>query len=421
MPYLPRLFFRAFCFLVFIAPRLADAAPPPDWSRFRGPNGSGIGMVENLPSTWTEQDYRWKASLPGSGHASPVISQGKVFVLCSDKTTAKRILVCLATGAGRALWQREFDSTAFQKNRDNSYATSTPAVDSQRIYVYWTTPQEVTMLALNHSGEQVWRRNLGPFKSQHGSGTSPIVYEDLVILNNDQEGPSSLLALDAKTGVTRWQVPRRKDRAAYATPCVRSVQATKSEVIFSSSAHGVTAVDPQTGRVNWELTNAFPFRVVGSPVLAGDLILGACGEGGVGRRVVAVRPPAGGRGAESAYDMKSGIPYVPTPLFHAGLVYLWGDNGLVVCCRAATGERLWQTKISDSFYGSPVFAAGRLYCVSKSGKVYALAAGEKPEILGSSSLGEPSFATPAVADDALFIRTESHLYCLPARPAAELP
>ena len=130
-----------------------------------------------------------------------------------------------------------------------------------------------------------------------------------------------------------------------------------------------------------------------------------------------MRPPAGDRRAEMAYEMKNSIPYVPTPLSISGLLFLWGDNGLVVCCRADTGERLWQRKISDSFYSSPVLAAGRLYCVSKSGNVYVLAAGEKDELIATVPLGEPSFATPAIAEEALFFRSESHLFCLPAQSA----
>ena len=270
---IPSLFLSSLC-SVLLTTALGTTNQPSDWTRFRGPNGSGISLLKNLPSTWTDQDYRWKVSLPGGGHASPVISEGKVFVLCGDKTTAKRTLVCLKTVDGAVLWKREYESATFPKNRDNSYASSTPAVDSQRLYVYWTTSEEVTVLALDHSGQQVWRRNLGPFKSQHGSGTSPIVFQDLVIVNNDQEGPSSLLALEAKTGATRWQVMRRRDRAAYSTPLVRETESGKPELIFTSSGHGVTGLDPLTGALNWELTNAFPFRVVGSPVLADGLIVG---------------------------------------------------------------------------------------------------------------------------------------------------
>ncbi|HEY5913351.1 MAG TPA: PQQ-binding-like beta-propeller repeat protein [Verrucomicrobiae bacterium] len=386
-----------------------------EWTRFRGPNGTGISSATNLPSAWTDKDYRWKATLPGVGHASPVIWSDRAFVLCSDKTNAVRIVVCLNTSDGSIAWRREFPSATFPKNRDNGYATSTPAVDANRVYVYWTTRDEVTVVALDHGGKDVWRVNLGPFKSQHGSGASLIVVDDLVLVNNDQDGPSFLTALDATSGASRWRLERRADRAAYATPCVRQTPEGQTEAIFASSALGITAVDLRSGTVNWELTNAFPFRVVGSPVLGENLVIGACGEGGVGRRLVAVKPGSRTRPAELAYEFKSSIPYVPTPVLKDGRLFLWGDNGLVVCHRVATGERLWQHKISDSFYSSPVWAADRLYGVSKRGVVYVLAAGETPELISSIPLGEPSFATPAIADGALFFRTESHLFCLGAK------
>ncbi len=393
----------------------ALAAPFPDdagWTRFRGPNGSGISSATHIPSNWTDQDYRWKISLPGVGRASPVLWGEQVFVLCGDKTTAQRILLCVNAKDGSVTWRRDFPSASFQKHRDNSYATSTPAVDAQNIYVYWTTPEEVTVMALDHGGRDVWRRNLGLFKSQHGSGTSPVIVDDLVIINNDQEGASFLAALDANSGKTRWQVSRRTDRAAYSTPCLRQGSGGKPEIIFTSSAHGITAIDPRTGSINWELTNAFPFRVVGSAAVTQDLVIASCGEGGVGRRLVAVRPGSPGKPPELAYEFKSSIPYVPTPVIKNGLLYLWGDNGLVVCRKAATGERIWEHKISDSFYGSPVWIADRLYCASKSGVVYVLSVKDKPELLSKIPLGEPTAATPAVSADALFLRTESHLFCL---------
>jgi len=399
-------------------PGLRGAGNPAEdytaWTRFRGPNGSGISSATNLPSTWTEKDYRWRITLPGVGHASPVIWGDKVFVLCGDSRSAQRIVLCLNSKDGGVAWRREFASATFRKNRDNSYASSTPALDARRVYLYWTTPEEVAVLALDHQGKDVWRRNLGPFKSQHGSGTSLIVVGDLVLVNNDQEGPSFLAALDAASGKTRWEVKRRTDRAAYSTPCIRQADGNNAEVIFTSSAHGVTGLDLRTGRLNWELTNAFPFRVVSSPVLADGLVIGTCGEGGVGRGLVAARPGSPTRLPQVVYEFKRSIPYVPTPLAKDGLLFLWCDNGLVVCHRAATGERLGQVKLPDSFYSSPVWAGGRLYGVSKKGVVYVMAAAEKPELISTIPLGEPSFATPAIADGALYFRTESHLFCLEA-------
>lgn len=393
----------------------AGLAPLPtasEWARFRGPNGAGISSATSVPTNWSDKDYNWKVALPGTGSSSPVVWGGRIFVTGGEEATARRWILCLSTADGRTLWRREYASQTFKKNRDNSYATSTPAVDSERVYLYWTTPEEVTVTALDHQGKDCWQRNLGPYVSQHGSGTSPIIYRNLVVVNNDQEGKSSLLALDAKTGATRWEVSRRTGKAAYSTPCLLQREGGAAELIFTSTSHGISGIDPLNGHTDWEYTNAFPARVVGSPAIASGLIVASCGEGGVGRRLVAVRPGSATEPPELVYEMRKSIPYVPTPLAKDGLLFLWGDSGLVACHEAATGKQIWREKLSDSFYGSPVWASGRLYCISRSGVMFVLAAAEKPQVLARIDLGERSFATPAIADGIMYLRTQSHLFSI---------
>jgi outer membrane protein assembly factor BamB len=387
-----------------------------DWTSFRGPNGSGIGVATNIPDAWSEADYQWKTSLPGRGSSSPVIQGNHVYVTSGDEDTAKRFILCLNTTNGSVLWQREYGSRTFRKNRDNTYATSTPAVDASHVYVYWSTPDEITLIALNPEGQEAWHRNLGPYVSQHGSGASPMVFQDLVIVNNDQEGKSSLLALNASNGAIRWQVERHTSKAAYATPCVYQPNQGPAELIFASSAHGFTSLNPINGRLNWEFTNAFPARVVASPVVASGLVIGTCGEGGVGQRLVAVVPGSNQSEPRLSYELKKSIPYVPTPVVHNDKLYLWGDNGLVACHRADNGERLWQEKIPDSFYGSPVWINERLYCLSKTGVLYVLGLGTSPKLLATIPLGESSSATPAIANGILYLRTEAHLFAIGGQP-----
>jgi outer membrane protein assembly factor BamB len=338
------------------------------------------------------------------------------FVTSSDEEKAVLFVQGFRLQDGGIRWQREYQLRAYRRNRDHAFASSTPAVDGERVYVYWTVPEEITVIALDRRGEEQWRRNLGPFASQHGGGTSPVVIGDLLIVGNDQDSGSSILALDTATGRTRWQTPRRSDRVAYSTPCVwdPAGQHTERGLIFSSSSHGLSCLDLATGRLNWELTNAFPFRVVGSPILAGASgsnrwVVGSCGEGGVGRRLVAVKPGAAGRAPQIAYEFKERIPYVPTPLAQGEWLFLWGDNGVVRCLRAVTGETLWTERVEDSFYASPVWIEGRLYCPSKKGDVYVVAAGDQFKLLARNSLGEPCFATPAVARDRMVIRTDRSL------------
>ena len=311
-----------------------------DWTRFRGPDGSGISAATAVPVRWTEQDYNWKVELPGEGHSSPVTWRDKVFVTCGEKATARRTVLCLRAADGAVAWSRHFASTRHHLNPLNSYASSTPAVDAQRLYVKWTSTEEVTVAALDHAGKEVWRRALGPFDSEHGGANSPILCGDLVVVANDQRGKSSLVALDRATGATRWQLARRSAKTAYSTPIVYRPEGAPPELVFTSMSHGVTSVDPTTGKVNWEVPDVFRLRVVASPVVAAGLIVGTCQVGGTGRRLVAVRPGSKARGAPPtlAYELKKRLPGVPAPLAKDGLLFLWTVRGEVSCLRAATGE-----------------------------------------------------------------------------------
>ena len=400
------------------------------WGRFRGPNGAGISTATTIPVTWTDKDYNWTVRLPGVSYASPVVWAGRIFVTSGDRGTARRTVFCLDAGSGKTLWQRHYKSTTFRYHRDNSYAAATPAVDAERLYVTWTTPKQVTLLALDHAGGEVWRRDLGPFVGLHGSGTSPIIVGDLVVLANDQEdlnvygwlpkkmigqpGKSFLIAVDRKTGKTRWQVPRRSTLAAYSTPCLRKGDGGPSELVFSSTAHGITAVDPTTGKVGWEVPKVFLDRCAGSPVCAGGLVIASYGRGSKGTRLVAVRPGSKKDNVlpKIVWDMKKKVPLVPTPLAIDGRLFCWSDDGTVTCLAVATGKQIWQQRLGAAFYGSPVCVNGRLYCISKTGEVFVVAAEDKFKLLGRVKLGEPSFATPAVCDGVMYLRTRSKLFSL---------
>jgi outer membrane protein assembly factor BamB len=390
---------------------LPATAAAQEWTRFRGPNGTGLSEATTIPAAWTEKDYNWKAALPGGGHSSPVLWQGKVFITSGVSEVPKCVLLCLNATDGGALWTRDFPSKHFNMNSLNSFATVTPAVDKDRVYLAWVTPEHFNVAALDHEGKEVWRRDLGPFVSQHGHGASPIVFGDMVVLSNDQDGRSYLVALDASSGKTRWLTDRRSAKAAYSTPCIFQRDGAPPELIFTSMAHGVTSLDPQTGKVNWEVAGAFPKRVVGSPLVSGGLIYGTCGEAGVGMHLVAVRPDEKSPAVapKEAYRITKSAPYVPTAVAKGDLVFLWGDAGTVICIRAATGQEVWREKVGGQFYGSPVCVGGRLYCISTKGEVVVLAAGEKYELLARNPLGEPSQATPAVAGGRMYLRTWSHL------------
>ena len=381
-----------------------------EWTRFRGPNGTGIAEAAPVPVQWTEDDYNWKVELPGVGHSSPVIWGDRIFLTSAISEDARRFVLCYRTTDGQLLWARDFGLAPHTKHQRNSFASSTPALDADHVYVTWTDPQRYTLMALDHHGNDVWNRDLGTFESQHSGGTSPIVYGELVVIGSDQDGQSSLVAVDRLTGRDRWRTPRRPSFVAYSTPCVYKPPGGSVELIFNSGSHGISGIDPKTGKTNWELA-VFDKRSVSSPVLADGLLIGSCGSGAGGNYVVAVRPGNIERNIEPqlAYKIDRSAPYVPTPLAKGDLLFLWSDKGVVTCVRAASGTTLWQQRVGGNFSGSPVCVGDRLYCISDEGDVFVLAAAEKFELLGRNPLGEPSRATPAVAGGSMYLRTYSHL------------
>jgi hypothetical protein len=406
------------------------AAGAADWPRFRGPNGAGCGEAVGVPVPWTTNDYRWVVTLPGVGHASPVIVGSRLFVTCGENSSAKRIVVCLDAASGRTLWQRDFASKPFAQNGDNSYASATPAADPDGVVVAWTTPDAVTLLALDNEGHDCWRRELGKYVGIHGSGSSPIIVDDLVIYDNDQEDPASLppsvyarpgapksagksfaTALDRKTGATRWQLDFRSNQAAYSTPCIRRTSAGRAEIIRADTAHGFMGVDVATGKMNWELPGVFTERCVASPVLAGDLVIATEGRGNTGKRCVAARP---GAAPQVAYELAKPVPLVPTPIVVGDRMFLCSDQGALLCVRVVTGEVLWHEQVSGNFYSSPVYSGGRLFCVTKLGDVLVIAAADTYQLLARVPLGEKCFATPAIANGLVFFRTYSRLFALGA-------
>jgi outer membrane protein assembly factor BamB len=385
-----------------------------EWTRFRGPNGSGISSAKTVPTKWTTDDFNWKVPLPGVGYGSPVIWGNRLFVQCDDKKGAKRIVLCVDTQTGKTLWKKTYDSKTHRKHRKNSYASSTPTVDSEHVYFCWATPGKLSLRAFSHDGKEAWDTDLGPFKGGHGFAGSPIVYKDSIILANDQDGKSSLISVNKKTGKVQWNVPRNSLRITYSTPCIYERAGRPAELIFTNWKHGITGVDPQTGKTNWELSvfdQSHKERAIGSPVVSGELVIGTCGFVTAQKHVVAVRPgdPAKPSDVKEVFRIEKAVPHIPTVLVYEKRLYLWSDKGIVTCCDAITGKQIWQRRVGGNFFGSPVCVAGRLMSISNKGEMIVLATGDTYKLLAKNSLGVPCQCTPAIANGRLFIRTESHL------------
>ena len=397
---------------------LASVAQGRQWSRFRGPNGQGISDAETIPIKWTQKDYNWKVKLPGGGHSSPVIWGDKVFLTCGDQKAGRGILLAISVLDGKVLWQKQYSLTKYRMNSSNSYATATPAVDGDHVYAIWITMSETILVALDHDGEEIWKSTFEGINCQHGPGISPIVVNDIVVFTLEHErivndAQSVWIAVDRKSGKRRWELERQTSpKTSYSTPCIYSSGTDKPLLVFTSFAHGITGVDPGSGAVAWEAKSAFTSRIVSSPVIAGELLIGACGDGSSGKRLIAVRPGRPDKSAEptEVYKIENrSVPYVTTSLAKDGLLFTFHDRGDICCLRSATGEQLWREKPAGPFYGSPVWVNGNVYCITKKGEVVVVKAASTYELLAVNPLGEESYATPAIADEKMYLRTYSNL------------
>jgi outer membrane protein assembly factor BamB len=380
------------------------------WPRFRGPNGSGVSADAPIPTGWTAADFNWKVKLPGVGHSSPVVWGRRLFLTSGDPATGKRYLLCLDTDSGRQLWVRERAGHKHGKHALNSLATASPAVDAEHVYFCWATPKDYAVLALDHDGKEVWREDLGPHRSGHGSGASPIVHDDLLIVPNEQDGDSCIVALDRRTGKVRWKASRARE-AGWSTPCVRRTPEGAAELIVTNYRRGIAALDLATGKELWSL-DVFDKRhleaAIGSPVVAGELVLGTCGWLGVRQEVVAVRPGPGGK-ATRVWTVQRSAPLCTTPVVKGELAILWSDEGIVSCVELRTGKVHWRERTEGSFYASPVCVGERVYNVNRDGDVFVLAFSREYKQLARNSVGEGTHATPAVAGGRMYLRTYTHL------------
>jgi len=400
------------CLMVFVV--LCGVADGQEWTRFRGPDGTGIGKGESIPVSFTEADYLWKVKLPGPGHSSPALWGRRIFLTCTHDAQEQREVVCLDARSGKTLWSTKMPFTPYKHNQRNSFAASTPAVDAQRVYINWISGGTFVALALDHAGNKLWRREVGDFKARHGAGASPIALDGVMIIANDNMQNSFLAALDGRTGETVWQIERSSKMTSYITPAVYRPKNGEPEVVFVSEAHGITAVDPASGQKKWESDKLFTLKSVSSPVVAGSLIFATAGTGGRGRESAAVRPPdkLPGPKATVAWKLDSDLPYVCTPIAIGEYLYILSDSGVMTCVVAATGQQVWKEDLNQNFYASPVCVNRRIYLLTRDGEVIVLEAGGEYKVLARNTLGEKSDATPAIANGRMYIRTLNHLICI---------
>lgn len=407
---LPRVCIRTMTAL-FLIVAFASTTFADHWPNFRGPDGRGLSDVQTIPTKITEDDFNWKVELPGKGHSSPIIWDRHIYLTGMNDEGA-RLIFALDAAMGKLVWQQALPFRKHRQHNFNSFASATPCADAKGVYVSWSNGDSLEVLAFDHDGNQLWRRTIGKFSAQHGSGSSPIVVDSTLIIANDNEGNESfLIGIDPENGADKWKRPRNSTRAAYATPVVVKGGAGEKGVIFGSTSHGLTCLAPATGELLWEFNPGFGQRVVSSPVIAGDVIFITAGSGGAGKESVAITVDQDGSEAKprKVWDLGRSIPYVPTGVVYDGHIYLWADSGIVSCVKAETGEVVWQERVGGNFFGSPVCVNGHLYAMSMAGKLIVVKAATAFEKVTELDLGEPSQTTPAVAGGVMYLRTEGWL------------
>lgn len=410
---------RIMLLLVFALVTTAGVSFAENWPRFRGPNGTGIVMNAKIPVEWKKDDILWKVKIPGQGNSSPVIWENKLFLQSALPDGSQRMLVCLDAQTGEALWKQTIPAGSAKIHKMNTLASSTPAVDGKRVYVSFWDGSHVTVTAYDLNGKMEWNRNLGSFTSQHGAGASPIVAGDKVFLLFDQDEKASLVALNAANGKTVWEKPRPAYRACYGSPFLWNRGGDKELVVVTTLE--LTGYNPATGKVNWRYpwkhSSKFPLRVTASPTYLGDVIFASSGDGGGDRNTLALK--VNGKGGDYFTEVlwnnknKKDFPYVPTTLAHDGKLYFVHDKGYASCFDAKTGKKIWSERLPDAnFTASPLLINGKIYAPSEEGFVFVLGTGPMFEILARNELGEIIRATPAVANDRLYIRGNTHLFCI---------
>jgi len=408
-----------FCLVVGVSLRAEE------WPQFRGPTGQGHSTEVGLPLEWSEsRNIAWKVPVDGSGWSSPVVAGGRVWLTAarpSGRSSVSLRAMAFDVATGRVVVDTEVFkvSTATALNPKNSRASPTPIVDGDRVYVHFGPDGTA---ALTTAGAILWTKKL-PYEPQHGGGGSPALYRDLLIVNCDGNGDEAyVIALDTRTGQTRWRKDRRRPAAqAYSTPLI--IRSGDRDLAISVGAFRTSAYDPNSGDEIWRVGYDDGFSNVPRPVFGAGLVFIATGFNSP--MLIAVRPDGRGDVTRShvAWTVSRGAPYTPSPLLVETRLYYVSDTGVLTCADAASGRILWQQRLEGNYSASPIYADGRIYYSSEEGVTTVIGGGPTFQKLAVNTLDEPTLASIAVSGGAMFIRSEGHLYKVakditpgPARP-----
>ncbi len=389
------------------------AALAEDWPCWRGPRGDGTSLETGVPVRWSGSDnIAWKVEIPGAGHASPIVCQDRIFLVTCREDTGDRLLLCLDRSTGKTLWQQTVLRAALEdKHHLNSYASSTPATDGKLVYVSFLDGQSMVVAAYELDGTRRWLVRPGEFHSRHGYCSSPVLFEDKVIVNGDHDGDGYLVALDRGDGKTIWKTDRENKTRSYCTPLVRQIDGRPHLVLSGSKS--VASYDPRDGSRYWIIDGPTE-QFVASMVYNGDLLFMTAGF--PDHHILAIRPNGHGNVTDThiAWRTTENTSYVPSPIVAGKYFLVVSDGGIASCFQAKTGERLWKERIGRRYSASLVSAGGLVYFLSDDGVTTVVRPGPKFDKIAENDLGEACIASPAISGGQIFQRAEKHLYCIGA-------
>jgi outer membrane protein assembly factor BamB len=367
-----------------------------------------------VPTQWSpSENIAWKTELPGTGHASPIIWEDRVFTITADENTNERLLLCLDRKNGTMLWRSTVVTAPPERiHRLNSHASSTPATDGERVFTAFLDGDQAVVAAHDFVGKPLWIKRAGRFSSMHGFCSSPIVYDDKVIVNCDHDGDGYIVAFARKDGRELWRIDRPNKTRSYCVPLIREAAGRKQMVLSGSKC--VTSYDPESGKLFWMIdgpTEQFVASLVFNE-RAGLFFLTA---GYPEHHILAIRPDGVGNVTESAIAWRTtrGAAYVPSPIAAGEWCLVVSDSGIAHCFDAATGELAWQERLGEQ-HASLVSANGLVYFLNDKGETHVVRPGPTYELVARNELGENTFASPALSNGQMLIRGERTLFCIGA-------
>jgi outer membrane protein assembly factor BamB len=404
----------SFCVFAFLFTARVSA----DWPQFRGPDGQGHSEAKGIPIEWSEtKNVAWKKPVPGEGWSSPVIAAGQIWMTSAHHGGKSLHAVGLDLKTGRLLYDVEVLTTqdTGPKHRLNGFASPTPVLDGERVYVHFGPRGTV---CLDTAGRILWRNTEFKYNVIQGAASSPILHRGLLILTCDGIDHQFLVALDKRTGKVKWKQPRAHLEAAakkrpiakmaYSTPLIQPINGVPQ--LVCSGADHVAAYNPKTGREIWWMPYD-GFSIVGRPSYGNDLfyIVGSIRQDHF--CIYAIKPGQGKlRDDQRVWQFSTGIAHVPSPILVGKEIFAVHDGGVAACLDALTGKELWRERLGGNHDASPIEIRGRIHFVNREGKTTILASGRKHKVLATNQLKGTFKASPAVADGALFLRSDTHLY-----------